>query len=165
MQKCIGGTGNFFQNPPKKTNPSSFKEIDAPLATFHHCLRRHLINVCTRSQPYHAPLQASFFVCYLDLMKLYMYVLLSFFLFYEDYLIFTLKPVLEVNFLVYLQSFASNIFFHQQTGQTTSKFFPFEMSMTISDIKIRTDISHSHVQPRRKMAFKCLIISINQHFT
>ena len=34
-------------------------------------------------------------------MKLYMYVLLSFF-FYEDYLIFTLKPGLEVNFLVHL---------------------------------------------------------------
>ena len=45
-------------------------------------------------------------------MKLYMYLLLTFFLLYEDYLIFTLKPVLEVNFFVYLQSFASNIFFH-----------------------------------------------------
>ena len=45
-------------------------------------------------------------------------------------------------FLVHLQSFASNIFFQQQTGETTSKFFPFEMSMTTSDIKIRTDISH-----------------------
>ena len=45
-------------------------------------------------------------------MKLYMYVLLNFFFFYEDYLIFTLKPGLEVNFLVHLQSFASNIFFH-----------------------------------------------------
>ena len=43
-------------------------------------------------------------------MKLYMYVLLGFF--YEDYLIFTLKPGLEVNFLVHLQSFASKIFFH-----------------------------------------------------
>ena len=44
-------------------------------------------------------------------MKLYMYVLLGFF-FYEDYLIFTLKPGLEVNLLVHLQSFASKIFFH-----------------------------------------------------
>ena len=50
---------------------------------------------------------------------------------------------LEVNFLVHLQSFASNIFFHQQTGETTSKFFPFEMSMTTSGIKIRIDLSHS----------------------
>ena len=32
---------------------------------------------------------------------------------------------LEVNFLVHLQSFARKIFFHQQTGETTSKFFPF----------------------------------------
>ena len=99
-------------------------------------------------------------------MKLYMYVLLScFFFFCEDYLIVTLKPGPEVNFLVHLQSFASDIFFHLQTGETTNKFFPFEMSMTISDIKIRIDISHSHVQPRRKMAFKGLIISINQLFT
>ena len=66
---------------------------------------------------------------------------------------------------MHLQSFASDIFFHLQTGETTNKFFPFEMSMTISDVKIRIDISHSHVQPRRKMAFKGLIISINQHFT
>ena len=43
-------------------------------------------------------------------MKLYMHVLLSFL--YEDYLIFTLKPGLEVNFLVHFQSFVSNIFFH-----------------------------------------------------
>ena len=78
---------------------------------------------------------------------------------------FTLKPGLEVNFLVHLQSFASNIFFHKQTGEIISKFFPFEMSMTISDIKIRIDISHSHVQPRRKMTVKGLIISINQHFS
>ena len=40
----------------------------------------------------------------------------------------------EVNFLVHLQSFACKIFFHSQTGETTSKFFPYEMSMTISDI-------------------------------
>ena len=33
-------------------------------------------------------------------------------------------------------------FFHEQTGETTSKLFPFEMSMTISDKKIRIDISH-----------------------
>ena len=87
------------------------------------------------------------------------------FFFCEDYLIVTLKPGPEVNFLVHLQSFASDNFFHLQTGETTNKFFPFEMSMTISDIKIRIDISHSHIQPRRKMAFKGLIISINQHFT
>ena len=34
-------------------------------------------------------------------------------------------PGLEVNFLVHLQNFAGKIFFHQQTGETTSKFFPF----------------------------------------
>ena len=50
---------------------------------------------------------------------------------------------LEVYFLVHLQSFASNIFFHWQTGETTSKFFPFEMSMSTSGIKIRIDLSHS----------------------
>ena len=49
---------------------------------------------------------------------------------------------LEVNFIVDLQSFADKIFFHQQTGETTSKLFPFEILMTISDIKIRIDISH-----------------------
>ena len=32
---------------------------------------------------------------------------------------------LEVNFLVHLQSFASMIFFHWQTGEITNKFFPF----------------------------------------
>ena len=32
---------------------------------------------------------------------------------------------LEVNFLVHLQSVARKLFFHQQTGETTSKFFPF----------------------------------------
>ena len=32
---------------------------------------------------------------------------------------------LEVIFLVHLQSFASNIFFRKQTGETTSKLFPF----------------------------------------
>ena len=32
---------------------------------------------------------------------------------------------LEVNFLVHLQSFASEIFFHWQTGEITNKFFPF----------------------------------------
>ena len=32
---------------------------------------------------------------------------------------------LEVNFLVHLQSFVSKIFFRLQTGETTSKFFPF----------------------------------------
>ena len=31
---------------------------------------------------------------------------------------------LEVNFLVYLQSFASKIFFCWQTGEITSKFLP-----------------------------------------
>ena len=31
----------------------------------------------------------------------------------------------EVNFRVHLQSFASNIFSHQQTGETTSKLFRF----------------------------------------
>ena len=31
---------------------------------------------------------------------------------------------LEVNFLVHLQSFASKIFYTEQTGETTSKFFP-----------------------------------------
>ena len=35
------------------------------------------------------------------------------------------NPGLEVIFLVHLQSFASKIFFHQQTGETTSKLFPF----------------------------------------
>ena len=45
---------------------------------------------------------------------------------------------LKVNFLVHLQSFASKIFFHEQTDETTSKFFPFEMP-----VAIRTDISHS----------------------
>ena len=43
-------------------------------------------------------------------------------------------PGPKVNFLVHLQSFACKIFFHSQTGETTSKFFPYEMSMTISDI-------------------------------
>ena len=33
-------------------------------------------------------------------------------------------PGLEVNFLVHLQSFASKIFYTEQTGETTSKFFP-----------------------------------------
>ena len=32
---------------------------------------------------------------------------------------------LEVNFLVHLQSFASKIFFHWQTGEITKTFFPF----------------------------------------
>ena len=32
---------------------------------------------------------------------------------------------LEVNFLVHLESFASKIFFHWQTGEITNKFFPF----------------------------------------
>ena len=50
---------------------------------------------------------------------------------------------LKVNFLVHLQSFASKNFFHQQTDETTSKFFPFEMPVIIYVIKIRTDISHS----------------------
>ena len=39
------------------------------------------------------------------------------------------------------------------------------MSMTISDVKIRIDILHSHIWPRRKMTFNGLIISINQHFS
>ena len=47
--------------------------------------------------------------------------LLSFFL-QNDSLLFS---GLEVIFLVHLQSFASKIFFHQQTGETTSNLFPF----------------------------------------
>ena len=37
------------------------------------------------------------------------------------------RPItgLEVNFLAHLQSFASRIFFPLETGDTTSKFFPF----------------------------------------
>ena len=30
----------------------------------------------------------------------------------------------KVNFLVHLQSFAGKIFFHLQTGETTSNYFP-----------------------------------------
>ena len=35
------------------------------------------------------------------------------------------KAGIKVNVLVHLQSFTSTIFFRQQTGETTSKFFPF----------------------------------------
>ena len=35
------------------------------------------------------------------------------------------KAGIKVNVLVHLQSLTSKIFFRQQTGETTSKFFPF----------------------------------------
>ena len=63
---------------------------------------------------------------------------------------------LEVNFLVDQQSFAGKIFFHQQTGETTSKLFPFEMSMTIYDIKIRIDILHRLLEFYKKGG-ECLV--------
>ena len=48
---------------------------------------------------------------------------------------FFLSPLtsgLEVNFLVHLQSFASKIFFHKQTAEITSKFFPIVWDTWIS---------------------------------
>ena len=48
----------------------------------------------------------------------------------------------KVNFLVHLHSFASKIFLHLQTGETTSKFFPFvwETWMILTHKRLLVDI-------------------------
>ena len=46
------------------------------------------------------------------------------------------------SFLVHLQSLRVILFSTSKLLRPLTIFFPFEMSMTTSDIKIRTDISH-----------------------
>ena len=111
MQKCIGGTGNFFQNPPKK------KQIDVHLRKLMHPLLHFIIvfiGILSMSTQEVSLIMylCSLPFCLLSWFNETVHVCAFRFFFYENYLIFTLKPGLEVNLLVHLQSFASKIFFH-----------------------------------------------------
>ena len=69
---------------------------------------------------------------------------------------------LEVNFLVHLQSFASKIFFHWQTGEITNKFFPFVWETRMIQTRKRllvVDVSLSR-RLSKSLAF-CEFASVN----